>query len=391
MVKRMVKKEMKINLVQEKVSIVKCNSYNQKKVDAAIKKALDLIDFDATALKCKSVLIKPNILGSYEKHRQLAITTNPVLVESVCKILKAGGCKRIYIGESSFMGTDVAFKKSGIERVAKKYAFGGKPTIFEQTKLVDIKDSSAKILKKFPISKLVRDVDLIINMPKMKTHSLAKVTLGMKNLYGLIPGGLKQRIHTKAKGDKFSEIIVDIYQNIKPELNILDGILGMEGNGPASGTSKKANLILASKNTVALDIAAASVMDFKMKEVPAIKYALKRGLYLKSGKFELVGMKKLPIVHFRKPSKGKVISAIMKILRIEKPIVCNIDQCVKCGKCAKHCPVGAIVLKPWPVIDKRKCIRCFCCMEVCPVHALSLGKPGDKMWHNGKFERKSKK
>lgn len=353
-----------------KVAVVKCNSYQQKKVDKAITNALNLINFKFK--KGMKVLIKPNILGSYSKDRQEAITTNPSLVEAVCKILKKNDCK-IYIGESSFMGTDVAFKKSGIEKVVKKYTYNKKPIIFEQEKLKNVSDSGAKILKKFPIAKIVREVDLIINMPKMKTHSLAQVTLGIKNLYGLIPGGLKQRIHKKASGSKFSEILVDIYQNIKPQLNILDGILGMEGHGPASGTPKKANLILASTNTIALDIAASSIMEFKPKQIPAISYAIKRELY-PNYNFELVGMKQLPKIHFRKPMKGKTISAVRKFLRIEKPIICDTSKCIKCGTCARKCPAKAIHLDPFPIIDKKKCIRCFCCMEVCPVHALSLGK-----------------
>jgi uncharacterized protein (DUF362 family) len=360
------KKKCKIKLA--KVAVVRCNSYAQGKVNKAVSKALELINYKFK--KGMTVLIKPNILGSYTPRRQKAITTNPALVEAVCKILKKNKCK-IYIGESSFMNTNVAFKTSGIEKVAKKYTINKKPIIFEQEKLRYIKDSSAKILKKFPIARIIKQVDLVINMPKMKTHSLAHVTLGIKNLYGLIPGGLKQRIHTKARGDRFSEILVDIYQNIKPELNILDGIIGMDGHGPASGRTQRANVIMASENTIALDIAASSFMEFKPRDVPAIEFAVKRGLY-PNYKFELLGASKLPTVHFRKPMKGKTISRVRK--QKEKPIVCDIKKCIKCGTCAKKCPVNAITLKPYPEIDKRKCIRCFCCMEVCPVHALSLGK-----------------
>jgi len=152
----------------EKVAVVKCSSYDQNKVDKAVSKALDLIDFKFK--KCMKVLIKPNILGSYAKEKQKAITTNPALVEAVCKILKKNNCK-IYIGESSFMGTDVAFKKSGIEKIAKKYCVKGKPTIFEQEKWIKIKDSKAKILKSFPIANIIKKMDLVIDMPKMKTHS----------------------------------------------------------------------------------------------------------------------------------------------------------------------------------------------------------------------------
>lgn len=367
----------------EKVSVVKCSSYNQKKVDKAISKSLKLIGFDFSQYKGKKVLIKPNVLGSYTKKRQKAITTNPSLVNAVCKILKKVGVKKIYIGDSSFMGTPTAFKKSGLEKVAKKYSVDKEPLIFEQDDLVKVKDSKAKILKDFPISKKASKADLIINMPKMKTHSLAQVTLGIKNLYGLIPGGLKQRLHTKARGRRFSEILVDIYQNVIPQLNILDGIIGMEGEGPSSGTSKKAGLILASKNTVALDIAASEIMGFKPKKIPAIRYAIKRKLYF-DYKFDLVGMKKLPKIYFKKSAKAKTVSGARALFRREKPIVCDVQKCIKCGTCAKHCPVDAITLKPYPVIDKKKCIRCFCCMEVCPVHALSLGEVGDDVWQNAK-------
>jgi uncharacterized protein (DUF362 family)/Pyruvate/2-oxoacid:ferredoxin oxidoreductase delta subunit len=363
-----------------KVAVVKCSSYDQKKVDKAIARALKLIDYKFK--RGMKVLIKPNILGTFSKSRQKLITTNPVLVDAVCKILKKAGCK-IYIGESSFMKTDVAFKTSGIEKVAKKYAVKGKPIIFEQEKLVKIRDSKGKILKNFPVAKIVKSADLIINMPKMKTHSLAHVTLGIKNLYGVIPGGLKQRLHNKAGGDKFSEILVDIYQNIKPELNILDGVWGMDGHGPSTGSPQKAGYILASENTVALDIAGASLMDFKPSKIPAICLAVRRGLY-PGYKFELKGMSKLPVVHFRKPTKGKTVSRLRKLFSGERPIVCDVQKCIKCGTCAEKCPAKAIKLEPYPVIDKKKCIRCFCCMEICPVHALSLGKPGDDVWQNVK-------
>ena len=301
------------------------------------------------------------------------------MVAAVCKILKKHKCK-IYVGDSSFAGTEEAMKASGIWAVAKRY---GKSLVFEEQKLRFIKDPSAKVLKRFPIPGIVKKVDLVINMPKMKTHILADVTLGIKNLYGLIPGGLKQRLHKKARGDEFSQILVDIYQNIVPELNIMDAVLGMEGHGPASGTPKKAKLILASKNTVALDIAASSIMDFKPNQIHAIQFAIKRKLY-PSYKFKLVGMNKLPIIHFRKPRSDTAMKRVRSVLKIELPIVCDTKKCIKCGKCEEHCPMEAIELDPFPIIDKRKCIRCFCCIEICPTHALCLGKPKDKMWINYK-------
>ena len=358
------------------VAVLSCRSYKQSEVDAAVRKAIELIGFEFE--RGMTVLLKPNILGTYPKN-QFATTTHPAMVTAVCKILKKHGCK-IYIGDSSFAGTEVAMKASGIWAVAKRY---GVPLVFEEQKLKTIKDSSAKVLKSFPIPGIVKKVDLVINMPKMKTHILADVTLGIKNLYGLIPGGLKQRLHKKARGDEFSQILVDIYQNVRPELNIMDAILGMEGHGPASGTPKKAGLVLASKNTVALDIAASTIMDFKPSKIHAIHFAINRGLY-PNYKFKLVGLAKLPILHFRKPRSDTALRRVRNALKAEQPIVCDVKKCIKCGKCEEHCPMEAIDLKPFPIIDKRKCIRCFCCIEICPAHALCLGKLGQKMWINYK-------
>jgi len=356
---------------KEDVSIVRCSTYEQKKVDKAVEKAISLIGFDFSKYKNKKVFIKPNVVGCFPK-KQIATTTNPVVVEAICKILKKNNC-RIFIGDSPFTMPEASFKASGIDKIAKKY---GKLIIFEQEKLININDKKAKFLKKFPIAKILKQVDLIINVPKLKTHTLTKYTGGVKNLYGTIPGGLKQRTHLKAKGDKnFSSLLVDIYQNIKPELNIMDGIIGMEGEGPTSGDIVKSNLILASKNTIALDIACCKLIGLNPKSIYYLKDAIKRKLY-PNYKFNLIGMIKLPKLKFKIPS-SQAVSRTRRLLRklfAEKPIICDEKKCIKCGRCAKHCPGKAITLKSYPVIDKKKCIRCFCCMEICPQDALSLKK-----------------
>jgi uncharacterized protein (DUF362 family) len=221
------------------------------------------------------------------------------------------------------------------------------------------------------MARIVKEVDYIIDMPKMKTHMLAKYTGAIKNLYGLIPGGMKQKLHNYARDEKkFSELLVDIYQNVKPQLTIMDAIVGMEGHGPTSGHPKKAGLILASRNAVALDIAATKIMQINPKEVYHIAEAVKRGFY-PNFNFELAGLKKLPLIHFRKAHIEKRKKVIKGLFR-EVPIVVDEGKCVKCGICAKYCPAKAIRLAPYPVINRKKCIRCFCCMEVCPKHALSL-------------------
>jgi uncharacterized protein (DUF362 family) len=356
----MVKKEV------EKVGIVRCSNYHQKNVDDAIKKSLDLIDFKFE--KNKKVLIKPNLVVEKSQNPE-ATVTNKAIIEAVCKILKENNCK-IFIGESSFTDTSNCFRAYGLDRLAKKY--NAKLIIFEQDKLVKISNPNAKILHSFPISKTLKNMDLIINMPKLKTHLLMKYTGAIKNLYGVIPGGLKQRLHNQAKGERnFSNLLLDIYESIHPRLNIMDGIIGMEGQGPTSGNPVRSELILCSKNALALDMACARLIGVNPNKVYYLRYALKRKIY-PSFKFNLVGMKTLPSLKFKIP-KGDLTGKMSSLFK-EKPIVVNESKCKKCGLCASKCPKKAIKLNPYPCFDRKKCIRCFCCMEICPNDALSLEK-----------------
>jgi len=351
----------------EEVAIVECSSYRQKEVDRAVKQAISLLNFEFN--KGSRVLIKPNVVGCFPEN-QIAITTNPALVEAVCKILQKNKC-RIFIGDSPFTNPECAFKSSGLDVVAKKY---GRRLIFEQEKMIKIHDKKAKVLKNFEIAKIVKDVDLIINMPKLKTHTLTKYTGAIKNLYGVIPGGLKQRLHNEARGSKkFSKMLVDIYQNIKPELTIMDAVIGMDKEGPTAGRQRKVNLIIASRNGIALDIAASKMIGFNPKKIYAIREAVKRNL--NSGyKFSLAGKEKLPDIDFRQPTSSQTYKTRRLLRRLfrEREIVVDRVRCARCGLCAKHCPGNAIKLSPYPEINRKKCIRCFCCIEICPQHALSL-------------------
>lgn len=349
------------------VSIVKCKSYKQSEVDSSISKALKLSGVEI--FKNKKVLIKPNIVSADVKNIKATITQLPI-IESVCKILKKNNCQ-IFIGESSFMNTHIFFKKIGLDKLAKKY--GAKLVIFEQDKLINIKDEEAKILKVFPVAKIVKDVDVIVNLPKLKTHQLMRFTGAVKNLFGLIPGGLKQKFHAKAPSEKkFAKLMIDIYQNFNDKvcINIMDGVIGMEGKGPTSGEPVNSGFILVSKDAVSLDVVSSQLIGFNSKKILTNKEAVKRELG--SYDFELKGLKKLPNLNFKKPYVAlKTIRSVLFALR-QKPIVVDEKKCVKCGICAKHCPVKAITLSPYLVIDKKKCIRCFCCIEICPENALSL-------------------
>lgn len=342
------------------VAIVKCKSYNQEEIDKALRKALRLLEFPVEKYKNKKILIKPNVLGYYKENLE-AIITHPLIVKSLLKVFK-----NAKIGESSFVDTENNLKKAGYWQF--------KPIVLEEEKLIKIKDDKAKILKYFYLPKIVKEADLIINVPKLKTHTLTKLTGAIKNLYGCIPGGVKQIYHRDAAEEKkFSSLLVDIYQNIKPGLNVMDAVIGMEGEGPSAGKPKKVGLILASRNTVALDIVAAELMGFNPKNIFVVKEAVKRGLG--SYNVKIVGdiEGKIPNLRFEKPSRFRraMINVVLLGMTKEK-IVVDESKCVKCGICMRKCPAKAIILAPYPIIDEKKCIRCFCCIEVCPQHALHL-------------------
>ena len=168
-----------------KVSVIKCNSYKKEIVKKALKESLNLINFKFH--KGMKILIKPNLLLPCKPEK--AITTHPVIIEELCKILSKHKAE-IHIGDSASNNTNLALEVCGIrglEKYAKIINFES-----EEQKIVQI-DKVGKVL----LPKILFDVDLVINLAKMKTHSLTGVTLCIKNLYGCIPGRLKEEYHRK--------------------------------------------------------------------------------------------------------------------------------------------------------------------------------------------------
>lgn len=346
-----------------KVSVEKCSDYNNEKVAKVLNKSLKNIGFEFK--KGMKILIKPNILSPTIPEK--AVTTHPVIIEELCKILKKKNCK-IFIGESSAYSTELGFKKSGISKM-KKYA----EIINFETQEKKFFNFGKGELSKVPLPKLIFEVDLVINIAKMKTHSLTGATLCVKNLYGCIPGRLKENYHRVLPSPKkFSKLLNKIERQIKPQLNILDGVIGLEGLGPgSSGKPIKSKLILASKSAPALDFVATEIMGFRKSGVLTNKF-----YNLKKSDIEEIGNGKNLRYSFKKANSSMTPLFMWLYFFFPKPkIKFNKDKCKKCHLCEKKCPVDAITLKTddgYPVCDYSKCIRCLCCVEVCPHDAIYL-------------------
>jgi len=226
-------------------------------------------------------------------------------------------------------------------------------------------------LKKAPICNFVLNADKIIALPKLKTHSFMIMTLATKIMYGAIPGLTKARYHSNFfKKDTFAEMLLDILNIVPPDLIIMDGIIGMEGEGPFSGIPIELNLLLASENSVAIDLAVCKILNINPIGIPTLKKANIRKLWPKKIDYPILKPKDVEYNGFKLPSTaGYVLTG--KKTPIKSPKIQ--DTCIGCGQCVEICPVNAIkIISKKASIEYSKCIRCYCCHEVCPESAIKL-------------------
>ncbi|MFH1849278.1 MAG: DUF362 domain-containing protein [archaeon] len=354
-----------------KVSVAECPSYDPVLVERAIKTALKKISFSFSG---GTVLIKPNLLLA--AHPDEAITTHPSVVAAVCRLLRKRGC-RIIIAES--MGPSLAagreiFRITGMDEVIRR--FRAEPLFFENT-VIERKPVKGMVLSEVPLSARLREIDYIVNLPKLKTHALTRYTGAVKNLYGFLPGGTKSEFHRIGKtAELFSQLLLDIYTAFDiPIIAIMDGVIGLEGYGPGrGGHPRNTGLILASQDCLALDIVASERIGFGRDDVLTNRFGLQRGL---TDKPEEVGSTKR--VDYDKPRlfSRRIPAALLSLFQgliLARP-VCRDRLCIQCKKCRKACPVGAISMRPYPRIAYGRCIKCYCCYELCPEHAIRLRQP----------------
>ncbi len=361
-----------------RVSIVKCKNYEHPGVKKALIQSLELIGGIEEIVKPGDrVLLKVNAIAGFPPER--AATTHPAVVRAMVEIVKeAGGIA--WVGDSSgaFGFTAQSLNISGIRKAAEDS--GAKLINFESTGTYPVK-VNGEILRAVNIAKPVIDCDVLVSLPKLKNHQLTKYTGAVKNFYGVIPGSGKATIHRQAPTEeRLSRAVVDIYSVLKPGLAVMDGIVGMEGEGATNGTPIESGVILASTDCVALDAVASEVMGFSSKDILTTCIANERGLGLgELGKIEVAGeriedvrqdFKKSNYLYYRLPTfLGKFIFKNTENL---SKVEISQEDCKKCKICLNSCPVSAITLEPVPFIDQKKCIKCYCCHELCRNGAVKL-------------------
>ena len=355
------------------VSITKCSTYNLQEVQKAVVECVDAIGASSLIKPGNRVLVKPNMLQG--KSPDEAITTHPIVVEAVVNMIKDSGAIPM-IGDSPggpARGMERFWNVTGFSDVSERT--GAELVNFEKTGSYERTRNSFG----YRISKKVLDADLVINLPKIKTHGLTIFTCAVKNMYGVVPGLIKTEYHKNAPNPtKFSECVVDIYALSKPQLNIVDGIIGMDGTGPSTGNPKELGMILASTDGVAIDVLLCDMLGKNPMKVPTNRIAAEQGLGEGDlSKIEVIGEAPL-IDDFNWPPNisgsldmipAPIARGLLKLFS-SKPAI-DTEVCTNCKTCVKSCPVDALIEKtPIPEFEYGECINCLCCMEMCPEKAV---------------------
>ena len=372
--------------MNNKVSIVKCERYSD--VQSAVENAVTLIGgIEKFVKKGSKVVIKPNLVS--KKKPEEAVTTNPDFLHAVIVMVeKAGGI--VTIAESPGGPYNTAALK-GIYNICgvNKAVEGTNAALNFNTEFTDVHYPDGKTVKNIPIINPILDADVIISLPKLKTHAMTSYTGAVKNLFGTIPGTYKAELHFRLNERKsFCSMLVDLHECVKPTLSIMDAVWGVEGNGPTAGQNRHIGLVMASENAHALDMAGCHLIDYTVNEVDTVREAVERGFVAdNAGKLEILGedLESLVMKDFAKPESHfnllKVVSlpaslnAKLTNALASRPKM-DYDICVACGECARCCPPKAIDMSGGkPVIDDKKCIKCFCCQELCPKKAVIIKRP----------------
>lgn len=352
--------------------IIKKATYNLKLLKQIVGDMLDGQGGDWISPQSR-VLIKPNMLMPAQP--ALAIVTHPYVVRAVAEYLLDKGAF-VQIGDSQGVGT---FRKL-LGETGYAVALKGLDVeirSFSDSVSVDIGEPFGRI----EIAKDVVEADMVINLAKLKSHTQMYLTLGVKNLFGTIVGLRKPEWHMRVGVDRqlFARLLVQIYEAVAPAFTLVDGILALQGQGPAkSGQPRNLGLLVGGANAHAVDKTICTLLGLDPQELLTCRLARELGVYdgvvHASGDIHIVEDYQFP--ELNSLSLGpETLNRFMRQYVIQKPVVDN-NVCKLCGECWKVCPAQVISHNDKGIrFDYDGCIRCYCCLEMCLHGALHAKEP----------------
>jgi len=359
------------------VAFERCNDYGPSVRKSVERLFANLGGLEGMITRGQEIIIKPNLLT--DRFPEQAVTTHPEVVRAIIRILKDFGAKpSVADSPSNVVKIEKVWQKTGFATMCRE----------ENTPLLNLEKCGSVHFNteggSFSIAKPLLDTGFLINVPKVKTHTLTVLTAAVKNMYGSIPGLQKATLHKiHPTVPEFAKLLASIYTKVPPHLNIADGIIGMEGDGPSAGNPTHLGFLAASRDAVIMDLALCKLLNLDCTKIDYLKLLAKDG----DVKNALAGIKYAGatpdefIKHtFKAP--GTMLTTLIPrwIVRILEPYIWFApefsDKCTMCGRCVKACPVGALSAEPKqkPVLQRKKCIGCCCCHEICPATAITMGK-----------------
>jgi len=325
-----------------------------------------------------TVLIKPNMVGT--SAAELGHTTSPELVRAIVRACLDRRAK-VMVGDNP----------GGINRNSSNVAaitgiFDASEGCFTPISERVVEKKGTETGFSLIISRVILEADYVINVPKFKTHLGMMITGAMKNTYGYVAGACKARIHVLGNNrSTFAKAVCDIHDVRPPDLNIVDAITAIEGNGPCHGGHlRRVGKLLAGTDALAVDSVMARMMGVDPEQLPVQKEARKRGIgaievtdITLQGEFAVLPDFKMPATFYTIRDEGekeqirKLYPSGMMETRITVKPSYEAELCVRCGDCELNCPVKALTLEPEFNIT-GECINCFCCVELCPEGAITV-------------------
>lgn len=334
------------------------------------------------------VLIKPNLLAKHTPDR--AITTHPHVLHGVVLALQQRGVRNITVADSpgGVHTTGILqqlYKTCGIAAVCEELGVA----MYTGTDTVDVPtpERAGRLVPQFTLLKPVAESDFIINLPKFKSHVLTGMSGAVKNQFGLVPGLAKAEFHMRLpERELFGRMLVDLNETVQADVHLVDGLLAMEGDGPAGGTVRRAGLLLAGENPYLVDLAICRYMGMSPARPPFLAAAMEACLcpaVLEESQLVGEDEAKTPLAGFILPRSYEGNLSFASYLpgflqgwftkfTAPRPVVRK-AACIGCGKCAEICPQHVITIAGGKAkIQPQGCIKCFCCHEMCPVKAIDV-------------------
>lgn len=383
-----------------KVAVSSLSAYDVDQIESLFRShleahAADSADSPAAWFAGKKVVLKPNLLN--KRGPVHAVTTHPGVVVAAIRVIKSYGPASITIAESpaglySEKSLREAYVASGFKEAAE-----AEGAVFNyDTSELPLAAPNGVLVHEFSLIRPIVEADVIVDLCKLKTHSLTKMTCAVKNLFGTIPGTDKVEMHARfSEPELFYQMLIDLCRAITehtPVLAICDAIQAMEGDGPGTGEPRYLNTLLSSWNPFALDLACEHLIGFD-GTVPMVRLAAEQGLapndfaelevediFLPTTQKSTSAATAQPILEsnrvtdFVAPGSSKITEQVKLLPGFvrPRPVIVR-DTCRGCGVCVRSCPQHTITLKKGKAkINPAHCIRCFCCQELCPFKSITV-------------------